>query len=62
MYAGPSSRPLRSTLPHVFCAGAENTDVSNHWLPGPMPPSTFGVPVASGRCGLPGARSVARSP
>src|SRR5687768_12979605 len=55
-YAGPVSSPRRSTLPHVFAAGAENTDVSNHSSPDPMPPSTLGLPEASGVCELPGAR------
>jgi hypothetical protein len=30
------------------CGGAENTDVSNHSVSGPIPPSTSGLPVASG--------------
>src|SRR4030095_13888736 len=57
--AGPSSKSLRPRLPKVFAAGNEKTDVSNHWLPAPMPPTTFGVPLASGRCVFPGARRLA---
>ena len=30
MYAGPSSKSFRFTLPNVLAAGNEKTDVSNH--------------------------------
>src|SRR5262245_35002730 len=53
MYAGPVNSPWRSTLPHVLGAAAEKTDVSNHRLFEPIPPSTAGVPVAFGVCVLP---------
>src|SRR5687767_5231354 len=58
-YAGPVKRPRRSTVPHVFAAGAENTEVSNHKSVEPMPPSTFGLPLAFGVWLLPGARKLA---
>ena len=58
-YFGPSSTPFLAAFPNVLAAGDENTDVSNQRLPDPMPPSTAGVPVTSGRCVLPGALSVA---
>src|SRR5688572_2828493 len=58
-YAGPVNRPRRSTVPHVFAAGAENTEVSNHGSVEPMPPSTFGLPLALGVWLLPGARKFA---
>src|SRR6185295_8147720 len=51
--------PLRGALPNVFGAGDENTDVSNHCTPDPIPPSTVGVPLTSGRCVLSGAFNVA---
>ena len=51
--------PLRVTLPKVFAAGAENTDVSNQSLPLPMSPMMLESPVRFGRCVLPGARSSA---
>ena len=50
---------LRTAIAHVLLAGAENTEVSNQSSPEPIPPSTFGVPVAFGVFVLPGARSPA---
>ena len=54
-YFGPSRTPLRAALPHVSGGAAEKIDVSNHNLPGPMLPSTAGVPPTLGRCVFPGA-------
>ena len=36
---GPSIESLRFMLPQVFWAGAENTEVSKYFWPGPMSPS-----------------------
>ena len=51
---------LRVHVPNVLAAGAENTDVSNHWryvLSGLIVFTILTSPVWFGRCVLPGVLS-----